>query len=110
MHLDDQPVCTRGHRGSPHGGDLRSDSRAVARVRDDREMRKRLDDGDGRKIQHVSGMRVEAAYTTLAQDHVGVSLGENILGREQKLLDRSGHATFEQHGRLPVRPARRSSG
>ena len=56
-----------------------------------------MHDRDGRKIQHVTGVRVETSNTALTQNHVFVPFGKDILGRQEQLVDRGGHPALEQH-------------
>ena len=47
-------------------------------------------------VKRVVGL--EGADAALAQDHVRVARGQDVLGGEQELLDGRGHAALEQHG------------
>ena len=97
MYLYHQAVGASGHGCTRHRNDLVPNPCPVARIRDDRKMGKGLHDRDGRKIQHVTGVRVETSNTALTQNHVFVPFGKDILGRQEQLVDRGGHPALEQH-------------
>src|SRR5690606_41185346 len=97
-------VRAGGDGGPRHRRHLAADPGAVARVRDDGQVRERLHDGDRGQVEEVAGLLVEAAHTALAQDDLVVPLREDVLRAEQQLLDRGGRAALQAH--RPAGPAR----
>ena len=61
-------------------------------------MRDPLDVRDRREVERVARVVGERAHAALAEDDLVVALGEEVLGREQQLLDRRRHAALEEHG------------
>ena len=74
VHLDHEPVGSRGDGGQRqrlHQFDL---ARGVARVDHDGQVAALLDDGHGRDVERVAGGGLEGADAALAQDDVVVAL------------------------------------
>ncbi len=59
--------------------------------------------GIAHEIQRVPRVALKGADPALAQDHVGVAARQQVLRRQQPLLDRRGDAALEQDG-LPRAP------
>ena len=72
----------------------------MRRVGDHRQVRELLDHRNRGDVHGVAHVSVEGAYAALAQNHVVVSAGHDVLGAEQQLFDGGGHAALEQHGLL----------
>ena len=97
------PAATAAQR---HRRDQVGPAGRVAGIDDDRQVAQPLDVRHGAHVEHVARRVLEGAHAALAQDHVRVALGEDVLGRHQQVLDRRAHAALEQHrlaasGRLP---------
>ena len=58
--------------------------------------------GDGGDVHGVAGVCLVGADAALAEDEVVVAAGEDVLGREQHLLDGGRDAALQQHGRARV--------
>ncbi len=97
MDLDDHPVGAGRDRGARHRNHLVAQPGAVARIRDHRQVRQPLHERNRREIEEIARHRVEAADAALAQNHLAVSLGEDVLRAHEKLGDRGRHAALEQH-------------
>ena len=100
VHFDHDPVGARGYRGAGHGDHLVAQPGTMRRVGDDRQVRELVHHRDGREVEEVAGRRVEAADAALAQNHVVVPLGQEVLGGQEELLDRRRQAALQEH-RLP---------
>src|SRR4029453_15833648 len=57
-----------------------------------------LDHRYGGYIESIPCCGLEGSNSALAQDHVVIATRQNVLGREQPLLDGGGNAPLEQHG------------
>src|SRR5581483_7319882 len=68
----------------------------VARIDDDRQVAQTLDVGHGAQVEHVAGRFLERAHAALAEDDVGVPLGQDVLGRHEQVLDGGAHGALEQ--------------
>src|SRR5579863_5334675 len=97
MDLDENAVGARGYRGPRHWRHLVAKPGAVARVRDDREMRQIVNDRDSGQVEHVADCRIEAPDPALAQNDLVVALGEHVLGAHEQIVDRRRHATLEEN-------------
>src|SRR5450759_3218363 len=53
---------------------------------------------DDRKVQRVAREVGESADAAFAENHAGVSFCEDVLGREQELLQRGRHAALQENG------------
>src|SRR5580700_1625006 len=73
---------------------------AVAGIDDDGQMAAQLHRGDHAQVECIARVIAESAHAALAEDHVVISLGENIFGGHQKFVERSGHPALQQHGLL----------
>ena len=82
---------------------------AVARIGDHRQMRQPLHDRDRRQVEQIARHRVEAANAALAENHLAVPFGEDVLGAHEQIGDRRRHAALEQH-RLVDASRRRGAG
>src|SRR5262249_60488194 len=91
------PAGPGGPRRSRHWRHHVAASGAVARIGNNRKVAEFLDDWNRRNIERVSCGRLECPDAALTQDHVAVTAGENVLGREKPLLDRRGDPAFEKH-------------
>src|SRR5687768_2767130 len=98
MHLDEDSVRTGSERCAGHRRNLVSYAGTMARVGDYRQVRKLVDSGDGRDVEHVARDRVEGAYAPLAQDHPVVSFGENVFRAQKEIADRRRHSALQQNG------------
>ena len=97
MNLDDQPVGAGGDPGAGDGRDVLPPTGAVARIEEHGQMRELFDDRDGVDVGGVTRGLIEGADAAFAQDHLAVSLDQDVLGRHQPLFDGRHHAAFEQH-------------
>ena len=70
----------------------------VAGIHDHRQVRQPLQHRDGGHIQRGAGGGQAAADAPLAQDHLLVAAGEDILCRQQQLLHGGGGAPLQQDG------------
>ncbi|MNS70374.1 hypothetical protein D3C72_1037170 [compost metagenome] len=71
----------------------------MAGVGHHRQVAEALDQRDGGHVEGVAGGVVVGADAALAEDHLAVARGEQVLGGEQPLLDGGGGAALE-HDRL----------
>ena len=69
-------------------------------IGDDREVGETVHHRDGAQVEEVAGGRIEAAHAPLAEDDVGIALGQDVFRREQQLLDGGGETSLQQN-RLP---------
>src|SRR5437899_5695543 len=63
--------------------------------------------GNYGQIQRVAGKVGEGSNAALAQHHVVISLGQDVLGGHEEFVERGGHAALRRMGFL-ARPARLS--
>src|SRR3990172_32752 len=98
VNLDDQAVDAGGDGGQRDGRDQVPLACGVAGVADDRQMAQPLDHRYCVHVEGEAGGRLVGADAALAEDDVGVAVGEDVRGGEQPLLDRRPHAALEEHG------------
>lgn len=101
MDLDDQAIGAGGQRGLGERRGQARDAAGVAGVGDHGQVRAFLWDRDRGDVERVARGRLEGADALLAQDHVGVASAQDVLGREQELLDRRHHAALQEHRTAP---------
>ena len=94
MHLDEESVGPGRDRGQRKGRHQRLVPRAVAWVRDYRQVRFLLQHGDRPHVQRVAVGRLKGPYPSFAEDHVRVPL-QDVFGREQEFPDGVRHAPLE---------------
>ena len=99
VDLDLQRVGAGRAGGERHGLDVAGVAGCVAGVGDDGQVGELVQGGDGVQVEGVARARLEGADAALAQHHAVVALAHDVLGRHEQLVDRSGDAAFEQHGR-----------
>ena len=102
MDLDDQAVGADGGARQGHRRNEGPMPGAVARVDDDRQVRPGAQDGHRREVERVARRGLEGADAALAQDDVRVAGGEDVLGRQQPLLDRRAQAALEEDRALAL--------
>ena len=98
MYLDDKTVGTRCTGRASHRTHKTRDACSVAWVNDDGKVCESLEHWNGRKVEHVTGVAVITADTTLTEDYLLVTLGHDILGTHKKLLKGRRHTALEQDG------------
>ena len=66
-------------------------------------MRQFVEQWHGGKVECVSCCRLKGSDSTLTENDVRITVGHDIFGREQELLDRRRESALEQYGlsRLP---------
>ncbi len=96
MDLDVDSVAARGDGGPGHGGDQVGPAGGVAGVDDDRQVALALDVGHDRQVEGIAGRILEGADSSLAEDHLAVAFGEDVLGRHEQVFHGRAHAAFEQ--------------
>src|SRR5882672_351952 len=79
VDLDQETVCARSHGSARHGRNLVAAARAVRWIAPHGQMRKLFDYGNCGDVECVARISFVSAYTALAQNHVVVSTGENVL-------------------------------
>src|SRR4051812_12447172 len=97
MHLDQDAVRASGNSSAGHGDYFVPQSRPVARVGDDWQVRQPMHDRNCGEVEHIARGRIEASHAPLAEYHVLISLGQDVLRAEEKIIDRSCHSALEQH-------------
>ena len=73
---------------------------------DHRQVRELLHHRDRGDVHGVAGVGFERADAALAQDHVVVAAGQDVLGRKQQFFDGGGDAALQQHRLALVGPVR----
>src|ERR1022692_2360972 len=97
MDFHDQAVGADRHPGAGERGNQAAFARGVARVENHRQVRKLVQHRHGGDIAGIAGGGLEGPYAALAQNHVRVAVGHNVLGGHEQFLDGGTHAAFEQH-------------
>ena len=97
MWIPSQPaamaaLAIAGNQVGPAGG--------VAGVDDDRQVALALDIGHDRQVEGIAGRILEGANSPLAEDHLPISLGEDVFGRHEQVFHGRAHAAFEEDGLL----------
>ncbi len=67
-------------------------------IGDDGKVGEGLHHGDGREIQEVPGLGVETPDPPLAEDDVGIPLGDDVFRGQEEFLDGRGQTPFEENG------------
>ena len=70
----------------------------MAGVDDDGQVGQPAQHGDAGQVQGVAGVALEGADAPLAEDHVLVAAGHDVLGAHQPLLIGGGHAPLDHDG------------
>ena len=82
VHLHQNAVRPGGHGGQGQGGHQLPLARRVAGVHHHRQMGVLLEQGHGRDVQGVAGLGLKGADAPLAEHHLPVAPGQNVLGRK----------------------------
>ena len=98
MHLDHQTVGA--HSGGGHGQGLHHPVHpgGVGGVHHDGQVAHAADGGNGGQVQGVAGEGLEGTHPSLAQNHVFIASGHDVLRRHNPLLVGVGQAPLEQNG------------
>jgi len=67
-------------------------------IDDDGKMAKALHGGNHAQIERVARVVGKRAHAALAENHLVVALGKDVLGSHQKLVERGGHAALQEDG------------
>ena len=97
MHFHHHAIGARGHGGPSHRSHHVPAAGPVRWVRHNRQVRQLLHYRNGRYIHRVSRERLERADAALTKNHIVVTAGHNVLGREQQFLDGRCNSTFQQN-------------
>ena len=97
MRLDHQAVRAHGHGSLGQRGHHKGDAGSVAGVDDHRQMGHLFQHRHGGNVQRVAHAGLKGADAALAQHHVGVALGHDVLGAHHQLLQGGGQAALQQH-------------
>src|SRR5581483_1836014 len=98
MDLDDDPVGAGRDRGARERQDELTAARRMGRVDDHGQVRLLLEHGDRADVEREPCRRLERLDAALAEDHLGVPLLDDVLGRHEEVLDRRRRAALQQHG------------
>ena len=71
----------------------------MARVDNDGQVAQRPNHRNRRHVKQVASQRVKPLDAPFAEYDVGVSLGEDVFGAHQKVVNCGTHATLQQHRR-----------
>ena len=93
MWIPSQPAATAALR---HRRDQVGPAGGVAGVDDDRQVALPLDVGNDRQVERVAGRIFEGPDSALAEDHLPVPFGEDVLGRHQEVFHGRAHAAFQE--------------
>ena len=85
--LDDESVGPDGGGGQGQGFDEPVEAGSVAGVHDHRQVGQPLEHRHGGDVQGVAGEGLVSADAPLAEDHLLVALGHDVLGAHQELFD-----------------------
>ena len=98
VDLDQQSVGTGSH--GAHGQGIYQPALAggMAGIDDDGQVGQLPQHGDAGQIQGVAGVALKGADTSLAEDHILIAAGHDVLGAHQPLLVGGGHAPFDHDG------------
>ena len=88
MHFQDQAVGAGRHAGRGHLRHQVRVARAVARIDHHRQMRLGVQVDHRGQRQREPGVRFERANAPFAEHHVRIAGVEDVLGRQQQLVDR----------------------
>src|SRR5574341_1563686 len=97
VDLDQQPVGTRGDRGSGHRRHEVPPPRGMAGVHHHRQMRQFLNQRHRGQVERVAHLRLEGPDAPLAQDHLVIAARHDVFRGQQKFFDRCGQPALEQH-------------
>lgn len=100
VHFHDEAVGTAGDGGEGHRLDEAPFAGAVARVHDNRQMRKVLDGGDGGKVEGVPRIGLVGADAALTEDDVRIAFVQDVFGGVQPLVEGGGEAALQHDGFL----------
>src|ERR1035437_7054842 len=97
MDFHDQAVGADRHSGARKRRNQAALAGGVAGIENDRQVRKLVQHRYGRDIAGIAGSGLEGPYAALAQNHVGVAVGHNVLGGHEQFLDGGTHAALQQY-------------
>src|SRR5262249_27639057 len=86
VYFNDQPVGAHRDRPLRGGFDQASTAGAVRRIHDDRQVAQLIQQRDRRQIERVASHRLKCSNAALAQDHLVVAVGRDVLGGQQQFL------------------------
>ena len=98
VHLHHQAVGSGGHGGQRQGSHQLRPPGGVAGVHDHRQVGQLFQHRNGGNVQSGAAVGLEGTDAPLAQDHLPVAPGQDVLRRLQQLRHRGGHTPLQQHG------------
>ena len=98
-----QAVRAERHRAFAQFGDQIGAAATLARIDDDRQVGFFFGDRHGGKVERVARVGFECPDAALAEDDLGVSMGEKVFGGEEPFLDALAHTALEQDGLAGLR-------
>ena len=100
VHFHDQAVRAAGDGSEGHRLDEAPFAGAVARVHDNRQVRKVLDGGDGGKVEGVPRIGLVGADAALTENDVRIAFVQDVFGGVQPLVEGGGEAALQHDGLL----------
>src|SRR5580700_4713927 len=96
MHLDQQTVSARGSCGFRHRRDVGTMTGSMTWIDDDGKMRQLTEHRYRAQVERVARTRLEGSYPPLAQHHLLIADGEDVLGGAEPFVDGAREPALEQ--------------
>src|SRR5215217_5667735 len=71
----------------------------MCRIDDDRQMRFRLQNWNSAQIERVARGSLKRADAALTEDHIGVTLAQDVFGAHYQIINRGAESPLEHHGK-----------
>src|SRR5207302_1653804 len=96
MNLDDQPIGSHGDRTTTEHLDQASDTAPLAWVDDHWKVRLHFGHSHRGKVERIAGERFKRSDAAFAEHHVGIPIGEEVLGGEKPLFNLLAQSALEK--------------
>src|SRR5258708_31515604 len=98
MDFDEKAIGADGHGRARKREDFVALASAVAGIDKNGEMTALFHGRNNGEVEGVARKIGECADAALAEHHVVIALGEDVLGSHEELVEGGGHAAFEENG------------
>src|SRR5260370_10810164 len=98
MDFDEQAISANGYGRARKRQNFVALAGAVAGIDEDGKMAALFHGRNNGEVEGVARKIGECADAALAEHHVVIALGEDVLGSHEELVEGGGHAAFEENG------------
>src|SRR6267143_279200 len=100
MNFNEEAISANGDSSSGEWQHFVALAGAVSGIDENGQVTAFFDGGDDGEVKGIARKIGEGAHTALAEHHVVIALGEDVLGGHEEFVERGGHPALEENGFL----------